>query len=907
MNTIRLFLACSRDLKEEVAALTQHVDEINDQQNESGVRVKLVVAHRLSQAQPRGRKQDDLNAELLKCDLVVCLFHRKVGRYTKEELDTAQKALTEGGRPKLLVLFRELLRPPEDLREAKELVTVFELRAALDRDEKFYKTYRNTEGLCLTVGCELTNHLLPRRPPVSQAAFMPRRPVDFVDREQEYEKIVGFLKRDRVVLICGMSGMGKSGLAKKIAYHPDFNSDVCFLPVAKSALDDMLGAFGIFLMGEPLQGSTTERGAIIRRKLGTRRVLVILDNLGERNQGAAEAFVEIVQGCPVLITLRTEKINIPAAEIIHLTELRDTARMDLISKKIGRVDSVADRRAIKGICDTIGGIPLALELLARRLSQPDVTPQDMAAWIKDEGPGAFDKHESILRTIFDHTYASLPPKAQKLFTALGAFPGETFDVTAAEAVSGNRRAKQVINSHLVLLSMVWRAVEPGRFCLHPLLKTYARDSLQELAPDLSAPVYGRLLDYYLSFAEKYGVRSNDYPKLDLDRANIIGSIDVALARNEDRKVIRLANALAGESAYYGFFLQYGYWDEAVEKITEARDAGRRLGEPRAEAGFESSLGLLYNRMGDNGKARECCNRAMTLYDTLGDKRAMITVHHRLGYIEDDVDNYAEARKHYEASLAMARGLRDRELIALGHHLVGVIKAALAIYDKLRRKAKETSDADAVRHLNASIARTQRRFSAVPRMQARYVKGRKRSAFLKEAAQLIHSAMRAETARRSLARGQRQLGMLCEEQGQSEWNNANRWYTESLEGFELIGNVKGIGAASCNLGSLYAKMGEVDAARKHLARSLECARQVRCRYGAACVHRELGKIEQQGGKLEKARKCFRESVAILREIDSHFAPEVQALVDALPPSKSGARRPPTRNAETHRGKSSKVKK
>ncbi len=56
-----------------------------------------------------GRLQDRYNDYIRECDIVIFLFHTRMGRYTKEELEVAHEIYlkTKAAKPKIFVYFKE--------------------------------------------------------------------------------------------------------------------------------------------------------------------------------------------------------------------------------------------------------------------------------------------------------------------------------------------------------------------------------------------------------------------------------------------------------------------------------------------------------------------------------------------------------------------------------------------------------------------------------------------------------------------------------------------------------------------------------------------------------------------------------------------------------------------------------
>ena len=52
------------------------------------------------------RLQDEYNKAICACDIFVCLFFTKTGKFTEEEFDVAHRQLKDSGRPRIYTFFK---------------------------------------------------------------------------------------------------------------------------------------------------------------------------------------------------------------------------------------------------------------------------------------------------------------------------------------------------------------------------------------------------------------------------------------------------------------------------------------------------------------------------------------------------------------------------------------------------------------------------------------------------------------------------------------------------------------------------------------------------------------------------------------------------------------------------------
>ncbi|MCC6459273.1 MAG: hypothetical protein IT260_02305, partial [Saprospiraceae bacterium] len=87
----RIFLASSAELKPERERIEIEVNRLNKQLLDQGVFLFLSLWEDAQYVGQSFRSQDDYNQEVEACDIFVLLFHSKLGKYTREELNLAQK------------------------------------------------------------------------------------------------------------------------------------------------------------------------------------------------------------------------------------------------------------------------------------------------------------------------------------------------------------------------------------------------------------------------------------------------------------------------------------------------------------------------------------------------------------------------------------------------------------------------------------------------------------------------------------------------------------------------------------------------------------------------------------------------------------------------------------------------
>lgn len=166
MGTVRIFVASSAELKKDRDDFRNFLSVENDLRHEKGVYLELVQWEYFLDSVSQTSKQDDYNNMLKSCDIVICLFYKKAGKYTQLEFDTAIKQFNETGAPLIYTYFKEPdanSNPAPDTNNLAETDPVeIENRKNLESFKKrledlkhFYTRYTNFDNLQNQFGTQL--------------------------------------------------------------------------------------------------------------------------------------------------------------------------------------------------------------------------------------------------------------------------------------------------------------------------------------------------------------------------------------------------------------------------------------------------------------------------------------------------------------------------------------------------------------------------------------------------------------------------------------------------------------------------------------------------------------------------------------------------------------------------------
>lgn len=147
MKRIKIFLASSiEDLREDRLQLGDYFNQLNDLYLDSGIFLSLIKCENYDKSLSLEGKQAEYDREIRESELVFFLFYKKVGDYTRHELEVALEAFQETRKPKIVTYFKYVTSIEDAAHEVREFMYL------LDREMKhYYNTYGHIDTLKLGV------------------------------------------------------------------------------------------------------------------------------------------------------------------------------------------------------------------------------------------------------------------------------------------------------------------------------------------------------------------------------------------------------------------------------------------------------------------------------------------------------------------------------------------------------------------------------------------------------------------------------------------------------------------------------------------------------------------------------------------------------------------------------------
>ena len=180
----KIFLASSCELEADRKEFQIFIANKNKIWHDRGVYFELVIWEDFLDKMSQTRLQDEYNKAIEDCAIFVMLFATKVGKYTKEEFETAFGKFKKTNKPFIYTYFKDMNLSLSEI-NMEDFNSLKKFQKRLDKLGHFYTTYKSIEGLREHFGNQLTklaqNDLLE----------MPKPSKEENEKARTYIKITG--------------------------------------------------------------------------------------------------------------------------------------------------------------------------------------------------------------------------------------------------------------------------------------------------------------------------------------------------------------------------------------------------------------------------------------------------------------------------------------------------------------------------------------------------------------------------------------------------------------------------------------------------------------------------------------------------------------------------------------------
>lgn len=470
----------------------------------------------------------------------------------------------------------------------------------------------------------------------------------FVGRETdlaEFCELIAHAPEQNIYCLVGMAGIGKTAFAQRAAHvlRPYFSDGVLWARVATeeplAILDRWAHAYGADHSNLP---NLERRVAELRRLLTDKRILIILDDVRDREQ--VQPFLVGGPRSIFLLTTRSRSVAVDVSQheyIRSLSALAHQESRELMVRILGekRVSNEVD--AADQICQLLGHLPLAVEIAAKKLAVDPSMPLDhMLAWLRDEKGQTQTRNllNPEVRASFASSWRALDEDMRRSFALLAVFGGRaiTADAFAPVAQMDKWPAQSRLTAFVALSLLTGEG--QGRYRQHPLLVEFALERLVELTaqrPQDREEAYARMVCYYLAYAVEH---QQDYADLEQDWDNLLAGMKEAYRRGMWPEVIGYAEALTD------VWFAWGHFSEARQGYEWACDAARALADRQALAASLQQWGRACIEQGDYSEAEELLSASLQIFQELEDRLGVAGAQSRLGRLFYDKADYEAAQQ-----------------------------------------------------------------------------------------------------------------------------------------------------------------------------------------------------------------------------------------------------------------------
>jgi tetratricopeptide (TPR) repeat protein len=697
----------------------------------------------------------------------------------------------------------------------------------------------------------------------------------FVGRDDLFYQLETAARLQRVVLLSGPGGTGKTELAKGFArwWRDTGGVDdprlVCwhsFEPgVASFGLDGVVTGIGLGVFGADFARlDAPRRLAAVKQLLGQYRGLLVWDNfesvaempdpagatppLEEAGRTQLREFLHWVRdhsSSAVLITSRAREDWLGEVRRIPVGGLNRAEAVEyagLLLAPFPAAQRRRERRSFGELLDWLDGHPLAMRLTLPRLQDTD--PGDLLAALRGTAPLSAGEEAgagrlSSLGACITYSFAHLAEPARRLLPAVSLFTGIADEdvlmlFSAVEGVPGRfaGTSKQGWTEVLEDAARVGllSPIGGGMYRIHPALPGYLAAAWNAGNPS----AYGQerqaaeqalraacaAFSRWLRGQVNSGDAATAYTLIGLQRRTLGAMLRHAVDHHDWDDAESIVRALSPYWESRGLGPEADVWADRILAATAAPGQGPT----------ESTRSLWLYTLGEQAKRQQQAgqlDKAAQAYQrilawqqeqpaTEWSREVIAVTQHRLGIMAQRRGRLDEAEDWYRKSLAIEEELGNRPGMADTYHQLG---------------------------------------------NSAFLRGR-----LDEAEDWYRKSLAIEEElgnRPGMVGSYHQLGMAAQEGGRLD--EAEDWYGQAIAVEEELGDRPKMASTYHQLGNTALLRGRLDEAEDWYRKSLAIEEELGNRPGMINSYHQLGMAAQKGGRLDEAEDWYRKALAIEEEL------------------------------------------
>jgi predicted ATPase/class 3 adenylate cyclase len=715
---------------------------------------------------------------------------------------------------------------------------------------------------------------------------LPLQLSSFLGRTAELAELKGLLAAGRLVTLVGTGGIGKTRLAIELAAELLEDYGYVWLAELASITDrDLVAQTLMTAIDVREQAGRSPIDALIDY-FAPKSALVILDNCEHLVESCAILAEALLEACPKLKIIATSREHLgvpgeaswrvpslPVPDPERLPALEQVAESAAVALFVDRATAASpsfqltnqNARLVVEVCQRLDGIPLAIELAAKRLSL--LTLPQMITRLNDRfrlltggGRTALPRQQT-LRAAIDWSHELLAESERTLLRRASVFAGG-FSLELAEEICAwaPLDAADMLDllGTLVSKSLVVYDETGSRYRMLETIREYAVERARSAGED--GEVETRHRTRFLALAEEADHELHGpaqlrwFDLIDTEIANVRAAFESWLTHEDAQAALRIAAGLGLYWRARGRFTEGRGWLERGLAPKEAVPATLR-----AKALAWASYLAIYQ--GAYTQAQIRGEESLNLYTAAGDGWGMGFALQVLGAVALNQDDYPSAARLEQESVRYLRQTGDTDGLGLSYVYLGVVALrrgeypeAMGMLEQALLNFREVGD---MRRVSIAL----RLMGEVELCQGHYSPA---TSLLDESLGLVREAK----DRVDLGLTVYLLGQAARAAG--DLPRAKALFEESLAVAREFNDTLSAGLALCELATVARDMGEPLVAIALVEESLRTL-DPREKFGiVACLH-ALAMVASQEGAAKRAAVLFGASLRLREEIGAAIPP------------------------------------
>ncbi|MEV7567130.1 tetratricopeptide repeat protein [Streptomyces tanashiensis] len=521
---------------------------------------------------------------------------------------------------------------------------------------------------------------------------VPRKSAHFVGRTDELALLDG---AEGTVVVCGLGGVGKSSLVARWALRQAADRNPVWWITAESRADVDAGLAGLAAAMQPELIDVLPQEALRERALQWLSAhdgwLLVLDNVTDP-EDVAGLLARTGRG-RVVLTSRTTDGWYGIGRVLTLPVLSTGEAVELFTR-VATHTGPRDTTGAERLCETLGQLPLAVEIAAAYCGRTATPPLAYLAELGSGGLGTLE--EAVARTLsvtFGRLSASAP-YASGILRLLGWFAPDRIPATLLPPFPGTREALGELAAHSLITLH-----EDGSVSVHRLVQAIARrppPGDEHERPGVTGQA--RALAQ-TAFCHAAPLDEEDPAHWETWRV-LLPHVEAYLRRTDPAED---GGAMVAVLAAAGAFLRLNkLYEEASEVYERALSGGERLFGPDDPVTL-GLRGALVETTASAGRADEAIEAAYELVrtmtevlgpddtDTLKARCCLATAHVKAGLVHRAV----ALQEGVLTDMVRVLGAKDRETLAAFSELAGIYRSVDRTRDAVALGAYAAAEMSAV--------------------------------------------------------------------------------------------------------------------------------------------------------------------------------------------------------------------